>query len=70
MSYRDESIHVNGKVKSISDPFKMDQTSNQHVITIETDKGLFSIPVSYIHKYGVNQNVEIFVTVRTERLEK
>mgnify|MGYP003565778162 CR=1 FL=1 len=60
-----EHIHVVGKVKSVSDPFYSDKTT-KFLITVETKRGLYSLPVSQIQDYAINQEVEIILTIRTK----
>lgn len=55
-------IKAVGKVMSVSDPFRMDETS-LHLVTIKTNKGLFSIPVDDPGQYKINENVEVFVRI-------
>lgn len=64
---KDESIRASGKIRSISDPFGTDCT-NQHLITVETKKGLFSLPVGHAERYVINQDVELFVTVQIKEI--
>lgn len=65
---RDETTYDMGRVKSVSDPFKMDKTS-LHLITVETERGLFSLPVSNLDRYCINQKLEIYLTIRSERMK-
>lgn len=56
-------IRTVGKVRSVSDPFRMDCTSSHNSITVETEKGIFSLPVEDASLYVLNQNVKITVTI-------
>ncbi len=60
-----EKIKVTGKVKSTSDPFLMDRTS-YHLITVETDRGLFSLPVERPDSYKLFEEVEISVVIKSK----
>jgi len=55
-----ESIHVVGKIKSVSNPFGDDKITRP-LITVETERGFYSFPVS--NKYAINQKVEIYITI-------
>jgi len=61
-----EKIKVVGRVKSVSDPFKRDFVS-LHLITIETDKGLFSIPVKNPSQYKLNEVVQVSVKIKSKK---
>ena len=60
-----EKITAIGKVTSVSDPFLMDRTSI-HLITVRTNRGLFSIPVDNPSQYKINEDVEVIVTVKSK----
>lgn len=64
-----EKINVAGKVKSVSDPFLMDHTS-LHLITVETERGLFSIPVERPDLYELNENVKLTVVIESKDKRK
>jgi hypothetical protein len=57
-----ESIRIIGKIKAVSEPFDNDKMI-QPLITVETEKGFYSLPVSDIHKYAINQKVKISLTI-------
>lgn len=58
-----ESTRITGKVMAVSEPFINNDRTVMPLITVETKKGLYSIPVSDIHEYAINGRVEISLTI-------
>lgn len=58
-----EKINIDGTIKAISNPFSGHPIESK-IVTIETKKGMVSIPVKDAHKYAMNQKVNILVEIK------